>query len=220
MSRGFRLAPAISSVAHHVTPFDPVDITTSRGSPASPPNGRLPNSGRWFADASPFAGPSPAPDAKASTSPDTRHGGAIAPTRPAWHGRAVAPPRRHALGGPAPGDVVRGAPAPLPRRPGASAEMAFQHSHPRPPGRIVARADIAFPSVNLGLEAHSRRFHFGPDAEALDEDRDIAAALCGWELAYLGRTRDAATGLGAAHRQGTDRPAVRRRSATGARGSL
>ena len=53
-------------------------------------------------------------------------------------------------------------------------------------GRIVARTDIGFPSVRLGLEAHSRQFHFGPDAEPFDEDRDLAAARCGWELLYLG----------------------------------
>jgi hypothetical protein len=53
-------------------------------------------------------------------------------------------------------------------------------------GRIVARTDIGFPSVRLGLEAHSRRFHFGPDAEPLDEQRDLRAAACGWELLYLG----------------------------------
>jgi hypothetical protein len=64
--------------------------------------------------------------------------------------------------------------------------MEFQHPIRDRSGRIVARPDIAFPSVKLGLEAHSRRFHFGPDAEALDADRDIAAALCGWELVYLG----------------------------------
>ncbi len=65
-------------------------------------------------------------------------------------------------------------------------EMVFQHPIRDASGQIVARPDIAFPSVRLGLEAHSRRFHFGPDAEALDEDRDIAAAMCGWELTYLG----------------------------------
>jgi hypothetical protein len=53
-------------------------------------------------------------------------------------------------------------------------------------GRIVGRADIGIPSVRLGLEAHSRRFHFGPDAEALDEQRDLRAAACGWHLQYLG----------------------------------
>ena len=53
-------------------------------------------------------------------------------------------------------------------------------------GLFVARVDIGIPSVRLGLEAHSRRFHFGPDAEPLDEQRDLAAAACGWELLYLG----------------------------------
>jgi hypothetical protein len=53
-------------------------------------------------------------------------------------------------------------------------------------GRIVARTDIGIPSVRLGLEAHSRRFHFGFDAEPLDEQRDMRAAACGWELLYLG----------------------------------
>jgi hypothetical protein len=53
-------------------------------------------------------------------------------------------------------------------------------------GRIVATTDIGIPSVRLGLEAHSRRFHFGPDAEPLDEQRDMAAAVCGWDLQYLG----------------------------------
>jgi Transcriptional regulator, AbiEi antitoxin len=53
-------------------------------------------------------------------------------------------------------------------------------------GRIVARTDIGLPAVRLGLEAHSRKFHFGPDAEPLDEQRDMRAAACGWELLYLG----------------------------------
>jgi Transcriptional regulator, AbiEi antitoxin len=53
-------------------------------------------------------------------------------------------------------------------------------------GRVVARTDIGIPTVRLGLEAHSRRFHFGPDAEPLDEERDLRAAACGWELLYLG----------------------------------
>jgi hypothetical protein len=53
-------------------------------------------------------------------------------------------------------------------------------------GRFVARVDLGFPSVKLGLEAHSRRFHFGPQLEPLDEQRDLRAAACGWELLYVG----------------------------------
>jgi len=56
----------------------------------------------------------------------------------------------------------------------------------RADGTIVAKADIGLPDVKLGLEGHSRRFHFGPDAEPLDEQRDLAVAACGWELLYLG----------------------------------
>jgi hypothetical protein len=64
--------------------------------------------------------------------------------------------------------------------------LVTQHPIVDADGRVVARADIAFPSVKLGLEAHSRRFHFGPVLEPLDEDRDLDAAACGWELLYLG----------------------------------
>jgi hypothetical protein len=64
--------------------------------------------------------------------------------------------------------------------------LVTQHPIADANGRVVARADIAFPSVKLGLEAHSRRFHFGPVFEPLDEDRDLDAAACGWELLYLG----------------------------------
>ncbi|HEX6656857.1 MAG TPA: hypothetical protein VF065_02170 [Ilumatobacter sp.] len=53
-------------------------------------------------------------------------------------------------------------------------------------GAFIARVDLAIPSVRLGIEAHSRRFHFGPDAEPLDEQRDLAVAAVGWELLYLG----------------------------------
>jgi hypothetical protein len=53
-------------------------------------------------------------------------------------------------------------------------------------GGFVARLDLAIPSARLGLEAHSRQFHFGPSREAADEDRDLRVAACGWELLYLG----------------------------------
>ena len=61
-----------------------------------------------------------------------------------------------------------------------------QYQIRRADGRVVASTDIGRPAVKLGLEAHSRRFHFGPDAEPLDEQRDLAVAACGWELLYLG----------------------------------
>jgi hypothetical protein len=53
-------------------------------------------------------------------------------------------------------------------------------------GVFVARLDLGIPRVRLGVEGHSRAFHFGPAREALDEDRDLRVAACGWELIYLG----------------------------------
>jgi hypothetical protein len=53
-------------------------------------------------------------------------------------------------------------------------------------GRFVARLDLGIPAARLGIEGHSREFHFGPACEAADEDRDFRAAECGWEIIYLG----------------------------------
>jgi hypothetical protein len=53
-------------------------------------------------------------------------------------------------------------------------------------GAFVARIDLAIPAARLGVEGHSRNFHFGPISEASDEDRDLRATACGWELIYLG----------------------------------
>jgi hypothetical protein len=64
--------------------------------------------------------------------------------------------------------------------------LVLQHPIRDDDGRVVAKTDIGLPSVRLGLEAHSRRFHFGPDAEPVDEQRDLAAGACGWQLHYLG----------------------------------
>ncbi len=53
-------------------------------------------------------------------------------------------------------------------------------------GAFVARIDLAIPAARLGIEGHSREFHFGPLHEAADEDRDLRVTACGWELVYLG----------------------------------
>ena len=53
-------------------------------------------------------------------------------------------------------------------------------------GRFIARVDFAIPELRLAIEAHSKRFHFGPAAEAADADRDLRAAAAGWEMLYLG----------------------------------
>ena len=65
-------------------------------------------------------------------------------------------------------------------------EVPRQYTIRNAAGRFVARVDLAIPSVRLGLEAHSRQFHFGPIHELRDEDRDLRAAAAGWELLYLG----------------------------------
>jgi hypothetical protein len=53
-------------------------------------------------------------------------------------------------------------------------------------GVFVARVDLAIPAARIGIEGHSRAFHFGPIHEAADEDRDLRATAVGWELIYLG----------------------------------
>jgi hypothetical protein len=64
--------------------------------------------------------------------------------------------------------------------------LVRQHEIRDGSGRFIARADGAYPSIKLGFEAHSRRFHFGLGPAASDEDRDLRAAAVGWELLYLG----------------------------------
>ncbi|MDH3293893.1 MAG: hypothetical protein OER95_06180 [Acidimicrobiia bacterium] len=49
----------------------------------------------------------------------------------------------------------------------------------------IYRLDLAWPSLALGLECHSRRFHFGPLKEAADHRRDLELAGAGWETLYL-----------------------------------
>jgi hypothetical protein len=53
-------------------------------------------------------------------------------------------------------------------------------------GRIAGILDVAFPAIRLGVEAHSRQFHFGRVAERRDEDRDHRVARLGWEVLYVG----------------------------------
>ncbi len=52
-------------------------------------------------------------------------------------------------------------------------------------GAVTYRVDVAFQSIRLGLEAHSRTFHFGPKKENADNVRDLAFASVGWQLLYL-----------------------------------
>jgi hypothetical protein len=52
-------------------------------------------------------------------------------------------------------------------------------------GHFVGRLDAAFPSIKLGIEAHSRAFHEGRRREAADESRDLRLAAEGWEVLYV-----------------------------------
>ena len=64
--------------------------------------------------------------------------------------------------------------------------LVRQHSVHDAEGRLAGILDLAFPSIRLGVEAHSRQFHFGHSAEQRDEDRDHRLARCGWEVLYIG----------------------------------
>ncbi len=52
-------------------------------------------------------------------------------------------------------------------------------------GSSVRRLDLAYPEVKLGVEAHSRRFHFGPARTESDNLRDLELAAVGWEVIYV-----------------------------------
>lgn len=49
----------------------------------------------------------------------------------------------------------------------------------------IYRLDMAWPHLAVGLECHSRRFHFGPLKVAADHRRDLELAGTGWEILYL-----------------------------------
>lgn len=66
------------------------------------------------------------------------------------------------------------------------AGITIQHRIERPGGTHVATFDLAVPDAKLGIEAHSRRHHFGALAESSDELRDHHASTMGWDVMYLG----------------------------------
>ena len=47
------------------------------------------------------------------------------------------------------------------------------------------RIDIALPTIRLGIEAHSRTFHWGPGAADADNQRDLLLSGAGWQLLYV-----------------------------------
>jgi putative AbiEi antitoxin of type IV toxin-antitoxin system len=184
--RGMRFRTATSAVVHHVTPLDQCDVTNVDGFPCVTRERALAELGSVVHGVKPVR--------RALTSA-RRKGLDLGRTR-------ATAERLHRPGQAGTGVLLRlldGVPweGELPATwfeellalcldDPALPELCLQYPIVDGSGRVVARPDIAFPAVKLGLEAHSRRFHFGPDAETLDEQRDIAAALCGWELTYLG----------------------------------
>ena len=80
--------------------------------------------------------------------------------------------------------------------------LARQHVVRDADGRLVGILDLAFPTLRLGVEAHSRQFHFGRGAEHADEDRDHRLARCGWEVLYVGWQGAATSSRGAGPRSG------------------
>ena len=98
----------------------------------------------------------------------------------------------------------------VPRRSRHTADRAAMADPRRRHGRIVARTDVGIPSVRLGLEAHSRRFHFGPDAEPLDEQRDMRGGHVWLGPAVPRLVRNPSPGRGRRRRQADHRgPATR-----------
>ncbi len=53
-------------------------------------------------------------------------------------------------------------------------------------GVFIAQVDLAFPSVRLGIEAHSRSFHTGTHREVIDQRRENRAMAEGWQFLYMG----------------------------------
>jgi hypothetical protein len=53
-------------------------------------------------------------------------------------------------------------------------------------GRLVGRLDLACVPLRLGVEAHSKRFHFGAGPGVDDQGRDDDLAAEGWDVRYVG----------------------------------
>jgi hypothetical protein len=185
VQRAFRLDPAVAAVTHHVRPLEPCDLMVIDGIPCTTLNRTLCDLGSVV----------PQKLVRRALTSARRRGSDLA----ALYDDAIRLHRPHQSGT---GVLIRllrciawegNLPATwfeellaLCLNDPSLRPMVMQQPIVDASGRIVARTDIGFPSVRLGLEAHSRQFHFGPDAEPLDEDRDLAAARCGWELLYLG----------------------------------
>jgi very-short-patch-repair endonuclease len=65
------------------------------------------------------------------------------------------------------------------------AGLVRQHSVHDRYGNFVARVDFAIPHLKIAVEAHSRRFHFGDNAERSDAAREAALQAEGWIVRYV-----------------------------------
>ncbi len=63
-------------------------------------------------------------------------------------------------------------------------EPVLQHEVATATG-TTRRLDLAFPDVKLGVEAHSRAFHFGASKGNRDMDRHLELAAAGWQIIYV-----------------------------------
>lgn len=64
-------------------------------------------------------------------------------------------------------------------------DLVRQHEVHADDGSLIGILDLASPGIRLGIEAHSRRHHYG-SREAFDEDRDLKLATVTWEVLYVG----------------------------------
>jgi very-short-patch-repair endonuclease len=53
-------------------------------------------------------------------------------------------------------------------------------------GEFIARIDLACPALRLGVEAHSKKFHFGAGPGPGDQRRDDEMSAVGWDVTYVG----------------------------------
>jgi len=64
-------------------------------------------------------------------------------------------------------------------------DLVRQHAVCDEAGNLIGVLDLASPRIKLGIEAHSRKHHYG-SREAFDEDRDLRLAGAGWHMLYVG----------------------------------
>lgn len=64
-------------------------------------------------------------------------------------------------------------------------EPVTQHPIVRGDGRLVAVVDVAFPTIRVAVEGHSKRFHHGERMNARDADRQHDIEKEGWDVVFV-----------------------------------